>query len=62
MDFILFSDILISHWTCSGKKCLKVVLSVDQIKPDTGLERWPIFMSLIAVVYFNFLQMYDLNG
>lgn len=44
------------------KKCLKVVLSVDQIKPDTGLERWPIFMSLIAVVYFNFLQMYDLNG
>lgn len=44
------------------KKSLKVVLSVDQIKPDMRLECWPIFMSLIAVVYLNFLQMYDLNG
>lgn len=44
------------------KKCLKVVLSVDQIKSDMILECWPIFMSLIAVVYFNFLQMYDLSG
>lgn len=44
------------------KKCLKVVLSVDQIKSDMVLECWPIVMSLIAVVYFNFLQMYDLSG
>lgn len=68
MDFIPFSDILISHWAlhwiCSGKKlqCLKLVLFVDQIKLDMGLECWPIFMSLIAAVYFNFLQMYYWNG